>query len=149
MRNKSSSRAVLSNSTPVKTGLQSNSFSAPPAYQPSQQVSNQSPVLFADTPYYSYSYQVFPGQLSQQAAAALTGFTLSNSTLSDGSENVTISLSGTSSASTVNLPSGYKLYIIEASYGDDGFNHDSFLGDDQFVEVNSTGYVIQTISLQP
>ena len=101
-----------------------------------------SKILFADSPYYSYSYLISSTPLSQQAKTALTGFNLTTSSFSNGSENITISLDGTSSSKTIMLPSGYKLYIIESSYGDDGFGRDSFLGDDQFVEVDSNGYVV-------
>ncbi|MDE1861270.1 MAG: hypothetical protein KGH72_06170 [Candidatus Micrarchaeota archaeon] len=106
-----------------------------------QQPANSSNVLFAGTQYAAYSYQVYPGNLSQEAQAALSGFNLTSTSLQNGSARVKIALIGTSQYQYLILKPAYKLYIIETSFGDDGFSMDSSLGDDGFVVVDPNGYV--------
>lgn len=108
----------------------------------SLQTSNSSAVLFVNTQYAQYSYQILPGPLSAQAKAALAGFNLSTTNLSNGSTKAVISIIGTSSNKTITMNTGYKLYIVETSFGDDGYGFDSSLGDDGFVVVDKNGYVV-------
>ncbi len=104
---------------------------------------NSSGTLFSSTQVSGYSYQIYPGQISPQARAALTGFNMSQYALANGSEMVNISLSGTNQQQSIVLKPGYKLYIIETTFGDDGYHFDSSLGDDGFVMVDPNGYVVQ------
>ena len=120
--------------TAAPAGPVSSTQSATPA-------SNTSAVLFSSTPYYQYAYLVSDSPLSSQAKAALAGFNFNNTQLANGTRKITIELAGTSQSQTVMLKPGYKLYIIEATFGDDGYGFDSSLGDDGFVMVNQTGYV--------
>ncbi len=103
--------------------------------------SDQTKVLFANTQYAPYSYQVYPGPLSQQAQAALSGFSMKNTTLQNSSVIVTLTVVGSGQQQTVVLQPGYKLYIVEATFGDDSFRSDYSLGDDGFVVVDPNGYV--------
>ncbi len=107
------------------------------------QTANSSKVLFSGTPYYPYSYLVYPGPISSQAKAALAGFSLNQSQLRNSSSKVTITVTGTSQQQTLVLAPGYRLYLIETTMGDDGFNFDSSFGDDGFVVVDQNGYVVQ------
>jgi hypothetical protein len=86
---------------------------------------------------------VYPGPISQQAQAALAGFNLTASTLRNSSTEVNVALVGTSQYQSIVLKPGYKLYIVETTFGDDGFRFDSSLSDDGFVVVDSNGYVAQ------
>lgn len=108
---------------------------------PSSSGQNTSKTLFADTQYAPYSYQIYPGPLSQQAQSALSGFNMTTTMLQGGSANVTLSLAGTNQSKSMILGQNYKLYIIETTFGDDGFHFDSSLGDDGFVIVDPNGYV--------
>ncbi len=122
--------------TPQQNGLQTS-----PA-QPSQQ-SNSSKVLFASTPYAQYSYQIYPGTMTQQANAAMSGFNMTSTLLQNSSAKITIELISANQSQSLILAPGDKLYLIEAAMGDDAFHFDSSLGDDGFVIVNSNGYVVQ------
>lgn len=103
---------------------------------------NSSKVLFNDTQYARYSYLVYPGNLSQQASVAMTGFGMSATQLANGSSSVTVILNRTGANNTVVLAPGYRLYFVEGALSDDSFDTDSSLGDDAFVVVDSSGYVV-------
>lgn len=98
--------------------------------------------LFSSTPYAPYSYLISGPNLSQQAQSALAGFKLVRTPLQNGSVEINVSLSGNGQGNSVVLAPGYKLYIVETTFGDDGYGFDSSLGDDGFVVVNSTGYIV-------
>ncbi len=102
---------------------------------------NSSKVLFASTQYAPYSYQIYPSPISQQAQSALAGFNITSTALQNSSTEVKLSLSGTNQYQTLILKPNYKLYIIETTFGDDGYRFDSSLGDDGFVVVDPNGYV--------
>lgn len=100
--------------------------------------------LFSNTPFYQYSYQIFPGNLSSKAEQAITGFNLKIQNNSDGS--TTINLIATNpeyKTQTYTVNSGDKVYFIERSLGDDSNGEDHFFADDMAVVVNSTGDIIQ------
>ena len=111
---------------------------------PSQQVSKtgSNATLFSSAPYAQYSYLISGPNLSQQAQSALAGFKFTRTPMQNGSIEINISLSGSSQGNSVVLAPGYRMYIVEATFGDDGYGFDSSLGDDGFVIVNSTGYVV-------
>lgn len=105
------------------------------------QAGNQSGVLFASTQYAPYSYQVYPGPLSQQARAALSGFNVTTAALRNSSVEITVTLLGSGQQQSMTLKPGYRLYVVEAAFGDDSFHSDYSLGDDGFVIVDQNGYV--------
>jgi hypothetical protein len=100
--------------------------------------------LFADSPMFSFAYQIFPGALSADAKQAMTGFTTQIQTTSDGSTQVTMTATNPeyTSQQYVVKP-GYKLYFIEKNPGDDSVseNKDGFLADDTAVLVDAQGYI--------
>lgn len=120
---------------PVSTPVQ------PHASSPQSQ-SGSNAILFNSTPYAQYAYLISSPTLSQQAQSALAGFKLVRTTLQNGSVEMNISLSGSGQGNSVTLAPGYKMYLVEATFGDDGYGFDSSLGDDGFVIVNTTGYVV-------
>ncbi len=101
-----------------------------------------SAILFSSTPYYQYAYQIFPGNMSQMARSAMAGFSMNTTVLANGITNVSISLTGAHQSQTVSVPPGFRLYVIETTFGDDGYNFEGSLGDDGFVLVNLSGYVV-------
>ncbi len=115
------------------------SHSSPPSGQGTH---NSSSTLFSSTPYAPYSYVVYPGPVSSQAQAALAGFNLTATTLANSSALISIALLGSAQSQSLTLQPGYRLYIVEATFGDDGYHFDSSLGDDGFVVVDPNGYVV-------
>lgn len=105
------------------------------------QTVNSSKTLFSRTQYYPYSYVIYPGPISQQAQSALAGFNLTSTVLQNKTTKVTLGIIGTSQFQSMMLKPGYKLYIIETSFGDDAYHFDSSLGDDGFVLVDPNGYI--------
>jgi hypothetical protein len=124
-------------STRAASGVQS-SISAP-----NQTATNSSRVLLSSTQYSQYAYQIYPGPLSQQAQSALAGFNVTTTVAQNGSTKISLALSGSNQYQYVSLKPGYKLYIIETAFGDDGYHFDSSLGDDGFVMVDQNGYITQ------
>ncbi len=104
---------------------------------------NSTAILFANTQYAPFAYLVSSGTLSSGAQAALSGFNLSRAQYNNGTVKMTITLTANGGSQIVTLKPGYKLYIIEASFGDDSFGGESNLGDDGFVEVSPNGYIVQ------
>lgn len=123
----------------AQAGNQAKSTPASP-----QQSANPSSnaILFNSTPYVQYSYLISDPSLSQQAQSALAGFKLVRTPLQNGSVEINISLSANNQANSVILAPGYKMYVVETTFGDDGYGFDSSLGDDGFIIVNSTGYIV-------
>jgi hypothetical protein len=102
---------------------------------------NSSGVLFSSTQYFPYAYQVYPGPISSQAQSALTGFNLTSTILQNGTTEVTLAIAGNNQHQYIILKPDYKLYVVETTFGDDGFNFDSSFGDDGFVVVDPSGYI--------
>jgi hypothetical protein len=102
--------------------------------------------LFSSEPYYGYSYLISPGNLSRQSKLALDGYSMAVNPNVNGSQNVTLSVLGTSISGTLTMSQGEKLYIVETSFGDDAPSYDSSLGDDGFVLVDANGYVVNTFA---
>lgn len=104
---------------------------------------NTTGTLFTSTQYAQFAYLISNSTLSSQAQAALSGFNLSRTQDSNDTVVIGITLMSNGNKQTVSLKPGYKLYIIETSFGDDSFGGESNLGDDGFVEVSSNGYIVQ------
>lgn len=131
------------NQTSVSNSIQSQS-------QNQGQASSNNAVKLQDTPYYSYAYQIFPGDLSSDAQQALLGFNMTTQTLADGSTQVSLTpirQNGEYSAQQFVVKQGDTLYFIETNFGDDfqdgNTSGDSSLGDDRGVLVDQNGYIIQ------
>jgi hypothetical protein len=112
--------------------------------QVSQTSQSDTGVRFVDTPGYSNSFQIYPGALSAEAQAALTGFTLSSAPQSDGSTLVSLAaqVSGYQTQQFSVKP-GETLYFIEMNSGDDSTANKADLNpaDDRGVVVDSSGFV--------
>ena len=110
---------------------------------PNSATTNTTGTLFASVQYAQFAYLISNNTLSSQAQAALAGFNLSRTQYNNGTTLMGITLIGSVNKQTLTLKPGYKLYIIEASFGDDSFGGESNLGDDGFVEVSPNGYIVQ------
>jgi hypothetical protein len=101
--------------------------------------SSTGPLLSAE-PYASYAFQVWPGTVSTAAKQALTGLTVSVHRQPAGL-SVTAGVVGQAAAPHV-YPTGARVYVVEASLGDDSGNSDYSLGDDGLVVTDSAGRVV-------
>lgn len=99
---------------------------------------------FADNPLFQKAYLIapVPGQLPDDAQKALTGWTVTNKTNADGTIQVTLTPKDTDDVEqTFTLKTGYKLYFIEMTLGDEKTGTDANRGDDTGVLVDDKGIV--------
>jgi len=114
---------------------------ATPASASASPSSSTGPLLSAQS-YASYAFQVWPGTLSTAAKQALTGLTVSVRRQSAGL-SVTAGVVGQASASPHVYRAGARVYVVEASMGDDSGNSDYNMGDDGLVVTDSAGRIVQ------
>jgi hypothetical protein len=129
-----SSGAPHAGSTPASTPSATPTVAGPSA-------APQRPLL-SKQPYASVAYQVWPGSPSTAAQAALTGLIVSvkrqGSTLL-----VTANVNGQPAQPARGYAGGARVYVVEASLGDDSNNTDYNLGDDALVVTDANGGIIQ------
>ena len=101
----------------------------------------QGPLLSSE-PYAREAYQVWPGTRSAAARLALTGLKISVRRQGSGL-SVTAGVIGQASPAPHLYPLGARVYIVEASLGDDSGNTDYSLGDDGLVVTSAQGSVIR------
>jgi hypothetical protein len=90
----------------------------------------------------SYAFQVWPGSPSAAASSALTGLSISVHRTGSGL-SVVAGVVGQPSPAAHFYPGGARVYVIEASMGDDSGNSDYNLGDDGLAVTDSKGRIIQ------
>jgi hypothetical protein len=88
------------------------------------------------------AYQIWPGPASSAASQALTGLAISVHQRGGGLA-VTAAARGQGPATSHLYPGGVRVYVVEASLGDDSGNLDYNLGDDGVVVTDLQGRVIQ------
>ncbi|MDA8365446.1 MAG: hypothetical protein M0Z62_00630 [Actinomycetota bacterium] len=119
------------------TGGGTTTTTAPPSSTPAQTLG---PPL-SSSQYAPYAYQIYPGTPSQQAQAALSGIDF-HVTPGKTSFTISVGVAGGSSRSST-FPNGDKVYVIEASFGDDSGSADYSYGDDNILETNAAGRIVQ------
>ncbi len=97
--------------------------------------------LLSSRSYAQYSFRVWPGTLGPAAQAALTGLSVKVSRQGSGIM-VTAGVNGQPAAAPHFYPGGARVYIVEASLGDDSGNSDYNLGDDALVVTDAGGRVV-------
>lgn len=103
-----------------------------------------SSTLFDTWRYKQYSYEVYPGQVSDEGKKALAGFDLS---VQDQGDQVVIYLNALSSRykdSQHTVAKGDTAYFVETSMRDDPANQEKDLDDDGIVVVNQQGYILRS-----
>jgi len=97
-----------------------------------------------DEPYFNKVHLISGDTLDAAAQNAISGFSLSKSTLADGSVNITLAaLNPEYTDRSYVVQSGQSLYFIEMSGGDDSPpNGERYINDDSAVVVDSNGYVV-------
>jgi hypothetical protein len=98
--------------------------------------------LLSSEPYAREAYQVWPGTRSAAARLALTGLKISVRRQGSGL-SVTAGVIGQASPAPHLYPLGARVYVVEASLGDDSGNTDYSLGDDGLVVTSAQGSVIR------
>jgi hypothetical protein len=123
---------------PTAAGSPTPSSPAPasntPAPSPGPKLSSQS--------YASYAFQEWPGPVSATAKSAATGLVITVRKHGPGIL-VTAGVAGQPTPAARLYPTGTKVYIIEASMGDDSGNSDYNLGDDGLAVTDSQGRILQ------
>jgi hypothetical protein len=99
------------------------------------------PTLSAQA-YAKYAFQLWPGPVTQTARTAATGLVVSVHRHGSGL-SVAAGVVGQSKPVTRFYPAGAKVYVIEATLGDDSGNTDYNLGDDALVVTDSQGRIVQ------
>lgn len=107
----------------------------------SSAITSVGPTL-ASQSYAQYSFQVWPGPRSAAANAAMAGLTVSVSRTSNGIQVVAGVIGQPPSPAQVYV-GGTKVYIVEASLGDDSNNADYNLGDDGVIVTNAQGRILR------
>ncbi len=136
-----STPATTPGTSPTTSGPRTTTTTTPPASSstPAQKLG---PSL-ASSQYAPYAYQIYPGTPSAQAQAALSGIDF-HVTPGPTSFSVTVAAAGSSQGATPTVyPNGDRIYVIEASFGDDSGGVDYSLGDDSIVATNAAGRMIQ------
>lgn len=98
--------------------------------------------LLSSEPYAREAYQVWPRTRSAAARLALTGLKISVRRQGTGL-SVTAGVIGQASPAPQLYPLGARVYVVEASLGDDSGNTDYSLGDDGLVVTSAQGSVIR------
>ncbi|MCL4360338.1 hypothetical protein M1555_03745 [Patescibacteria group bacterium] len=99
---------------------------------------------FKTSPLLRYAYAIAPGTMTAAAAAAMTGFTMTTATGSDGSETVMLTPKDSENEKQdYTITPGQTLYYIEQTRGDDQPDTDKDLNyrDDYCVIVGADGTV--------
>lgn len=108
--------------------------SASPAGGPGPKLSSQQ--------YASYAFQVWPGPVTAAAKAAETGLVIIVHRQAGGLL-VTAGVTGQAKGAPKFYAGGAKVYVIEATMGDDSGNSDFNLGDDALVVTDAQGRILQ------
>ena len=115
---------------------------ASPAAGPAPTASAKAGPLLSSEPYASVTYQVWPGPPSAAATQALTGLKVAVHRHGPGLL-VTAGVIGQPPAAPHLYAGGARVYIVEASLGDDSGNSDYSLGDDGLVVTNAQGRIVR------
>ena len=137
--------AGATSTPPARTPTARASSSAAPAATPG--ASATTPAGHAGPPlrsqsYAPYSYLVWPGTPSSAAHAALTGLSVSVHRQGSGI-SVTAGVNGQPAGAAHFYPLGARVYVVEATVGDDSGNSDYNLGDDGVVVTDAHGRIVQ------
>lgn len=89
-----------------------------------------------------YSFLVWPGTPSAAAKTALTGLSISVRRTGSGIA-VTAGVVGQPRSAPRTYPGGARVYVVEASLGDEAGNSDYNLGDDGLVVTDAQGRILR------
>lgn len=116
--------------------------SASPVPSASPAPSASSGPLLSSEPYARVSFRIWPGPMTAAARQALTGLSVRVRTVASGL-SVTAGVTGQAPGSPRVYAGGARVYVVEASLGDDSGNSDYSLGDDALVVTNRQGRIVR------
>lgn len=90
----------------------------------------------------SYAFRIWPGVPSAPAKAAMTGLSISVHTRGNGLL-VAAGVTGQPAQPPKFYAGGARVYVVEASMGDDSGNSDYNLGDDGLIVTDARGRILQ------
>lgn len=129
--------------SPSPSGATASASASPGAAASPRASSSATPgPLLSSQSFASYAFQVWPGSPSAAASSALTGLSISVHRTGSGL-SVVAGVAGQPSPAAHFYPGGARVYVIEASMGDDSGNSDYNLGDDGLAVTDSKGRIIQ------
>lgn len=129
--------------SPSPSGATASASASPGAAASPRASSSATPgPLLSSQSFASYAFQVWPGSRSAAASSALTGLSISVHRTGSGL-SVVAGVAGQPSPAAHFYPGGARVYVIEASMGDDSGNSDYNLGDDGLAVTDSKGRIIQ------
>jgi hypothetical protein len=108
---------------------------------PGHSASSPGPPLSSE-PYAQYAFQVWPGTPTAAARAALTGLSVTVRSQAGGL-SVTASANGQPAGTPHLYRGGARVYVVEASMGDDSGASDYNLGDDGLIVTDAQGRIVQ------
>lgn len=112
-----------------------------PTAGPSGTASSPGPLL-SSQPYAQYSFQIWPGTPTAAAKAALTGLSVTVHQVGGGL-SVIAGVTGQQPSPAHLYRGGAKVYVVEATMGDDSNSSDYNLGDDGLVVTDAQGRIVQ------
>jgi hypothetical protein len=115
--------------------------SATPGASQGPQASKPGPLLSSQS-FAQYSFLIWPGQPSNSAKLALAGLNIEVQHKGSGL-SVTAGVNGQPATAPHFYASGARVYVVEASMGDDSGNSDYNLGDDGLIVTNAQGRILQ------
>lgn len=134
----------VSSPSPVPSASQATTSPSSPSARanPSASASASAGPLLRAEPYASYAYKIWPGQPSAVARQALTGLSISVHKQRTGLA-VTAGVTGQAASAPHLYTGGVRVYVVEASMGDDSGNSDYNLGDDGLVITDAKGRIVR------
>ena len=121
-------------------GANAGSAASPPGGGTAGRPAGGGPKL-ASQSFASYSYRVWPGAPSAAARTAMTGLSISVRRTGSGI-SVSAGVSGQPGTARA-YPGGARVYVVEASMGDEAGSSDYNLGDDGVVVTDAHGRIVQ------
>ena len=132
--------AGISSTSPTAPPVPPVPSSPPAAPSPAPPSTGAGPLLSSES-FASYSFQVWPGTPSSAARSAMTGLSISVRRTGSGL-SVTAGVSGHPGTAHT-YAGGARVYVIEASMGDEAGSTDYNLGDDGIVVTDAQGRIVQ------
>lgn len=128
-------------STPAVRPAAGASHTAGPASSRPAAASSPGPLLSSE-PYAQYAFRIWPGTPTAAAKAALTGLSVTVHGQAGG-VSVTAAVNGQPAGPAHLYRGGARVYVVEASMGDDSGASDYNLGDDGLVVTDAQGRILQ------
>jgi hypothetical protein len=97
--------------------------------------------LLSSQPFAQYAFAVWPGRPGPAAQAARAGLTINVRRKGTGL-SVVAGVTGQQASAPHYYPLGARVYVIEASMGDDSGNSDYNLGDDGIIVTDAHGRIV-------